>query len=128
MQPPQKVDGVNLMAVMPQPDNNKEQTMLNVLSGKTWTAEDVKATIAAQNVTPAEVVEVDALSFSQNGKNFTFNPVQNQNSEQSPQLPFQSQPVDLNFGQVQQVQPQQQNLNPLQPQLQQTPIPTTFKS
>ena len=120
MQQPQKVDGVNLMAVMPQPDNNKEQTMLNVLSGKTWTAEDVKATIAAQNVTPAEVVEVDALSFSQNGKNFTFNPVQNQNSEQSPQLPFQSQPVDLNFGQVQQVQPQQQNLNPLQPQLQQT--------
>lgn len=75
---------VNLMAVMPQPEQNQGQTMLNILSGKTWTAEDVQATLTAQNPQPAEV-NPDALNFPQNAKNFTFTPNQNQDNNQ-PQI------------------------------------------
>ena len=78
---------VNLMAVVPQSNESKGQEMLNILSGKTWTAEDVKATLTAQNSQSAEV-NPDALNLQQNGKNFTFNTNQNANTntENQPQI------------------------------------------
>ena len=89
---------VNLMAVMPQSNESKGQEMLNILSGKTWTAEDVQATLTAQNsqatqtaqtnqnsqiMQTAQNVEINPedLNLAQNGKNFTFNPNQTQNAE-----------------------------------------------
>ncbi|MBQ7705203.1 MAG: flagellar hook-length control protein FliK [Selenomonadaceae bacterium] len=105
------------MAVMPQSDDNKGQTMLNILSGKTWTAEDVQASISAQNFSTAEN-PADVLNLQQSAKNFTLSPTQNQNTN-SENLPLanlnQFQNVNLN-----QVQPQ--NLNPeQQPQIQNQP-------
>ena len=71
---------VNLMAVVPQSNESKGQEMLNILSGKTWTAEDVQATLTAQN---SKTVEVNpaTLNLQQNDKNFTFTPNQNSNTE-----------------------------------------------
>lgn len=99
--PPQATENtgeVNLMAVVPQSGENKGQEMLNILSGKTWTAEDVQATLSSPNpqveqsaqivqttqVTPnTQTAEVnpDALNFAQNGKNFTFTPDKNSTNE-----------------------------------------------
>ena len=117
VQQTEKIDASNLMAVMPQSDDNKGQTMLNILSGKTWTAEDVQASISAQNFSTAEN-PADVLNLQQSAKNFTLSPTQNQNTN-SENLPLanlnQFQNVNLN-----QVQPQ--NLNPeQQPQIQNQP-------
>ena len=108
---------VNLMAVMPQSTENKGQEMLNILSGKTWTAEDVKATLNAQNpqiVQTSQNAEVNLENFNfttQDGKNFTFNLNQNQSSNtenQQPQI-FARQNTLI----PEQVQPQVQNQQPL---------------
>ena len=99
----QKVGEVNLMTVVPQEGGDKAQAMLNFLSGKTWTAEDVKASIAPQNQQAVQV-NPDTLQF-QSGKNFTLNTNQNQSAENvQPQILIQSTPI----------QTQQQNLNPQQ--------------
>ena len=99
----QKVGEVNLMTVVPQEGGDKAQAMLNFLSGKTWTAEDVKASIAPQNQQNVQV-NPETLQF-QSGKNFTLNTNQNQNAENiQPQILIQSTPI----------QTQQQNLNPQQ--------------
>ena len=103
VQNPQNVGEVNLMTVMPQEGDDKAQAMLNFLSGKTWTAEDVKASIAPQNSQNVQV-NPDTLQF-QSSKNFTLNTNQNQSAENvQPQILIQSAPV----------QTQQQNLNPQQ--------------
>lgn len=76
---------VNLMAVVPQSGENKGQEMLNILSGKTWTAEDVQATLTSQNSQTVEVNPETLNNFPQNGKNFTFTPNQNAENNQ-PQI------------------------------------------
>ena len=122
---------VNLMAVMPQSNESKGQEMLNILSGKTWTAEDVQATLTAQNsqatqtaqtnqnpqiMQTAQNVEVNPedLNLAQNGKNFTFNPNQTQNQN------------------IENVQPQiftrQNTLTPEQPQIQNQNQPVILNS
>ena len=99
----QKVGEVNLMTVVPQEGGDKAQAMLNFLSGKTWTAEDVKASITPQNQQAVQV-NPETLQF-QSGKNFTLNTNQNQSAENvQPQILIQSAPI----------QTQQQNLNPQQ--------------
>lgn len=113
---------VNLMAVVPQSNESKGQEMLNILSGKTWTTEDVKATLTAQNLQSAQVVEVnpETLNLAQNDKNFTFNPKtaenvqpqiftrQNTLTPEQPQIQnqiqAQNQPVILNSEQSPQIQ------------------------
>ena len=131
----QNNDEVNLMTIIPQNDNNKAQSMLDVLSGKTWTAEDVKATVTPQNSNTAEVNQ-SALQVNQNqnANNFTLNPnpqnenpqpqiftrqanlapapQMNLNAEQQPQL----QQLNLNNEQQPQIQGQSANLQ--QPQIQ----------
>ena len=135
--PPQVTENtgeVNLMAVVPQSGENKGQEMLNILSGKTWTAEDVQATLSSQNpqnvqveqsaqsaqttqVTPnlqtATNTEVnpDALNFAQNGKNFTFTPDKNSNNENlQPQIFARQNTLIPEQSQVQ-IQPQMQAQN-----------------
>ena len=124
VQNPQNVGEVNLMTVMPQEGGDKAQAMLNFLSGKTWTAEDVKASIAPQNSQNVQV-NPDTLQF-QSGKNFTLNTNQNQSAENvQPQILIQSAPVqtqqqNLNLQQQTQNLNLQQNLNSEQaPQIQQ---------
>lgn len=113
----EKVGEVNLMTIMPKNDAEKSQAMLNILSGKTWTAEDVKATLSPQ--TPQNIeVNPATLPVHETGKNFTLNPNQTKTSENvQPQILPQQQ--NLNPQQPVQIQPQilpqQQNLNPQQP-------------
>ena len=115
--PPQVTENsgeVNLMAIMPQPNENKGQEMLNILSGKTWTAEDVKATLNAQNLQTVEVASEENLNLAQNvqsGKNFTLNPNQNQNAENNqPQIFTRQNTLIPEQSQVQvQAQTQSQN-------------------
>ncbi len=102
---------MNLMTVMPQPGENKGQEMLNILSGKTWTAEDVQATLTSQNPQAIEVNPETLNNFAQNGKNFTFNP--NQNSDAQPQI-FTRQNTLI----PEQAQLQNTNLNVESPQIQ----------
>ncbi len=111
---------VNLMTIMPKNDGDKSQAMLNFLSGKTWTAEDVKATLSPQVPQNVEV-NPETLPIHQSGKNFTFNPIQNQSQNaENLQPQIQNQSVILNPEQVQQpqIQNQQANLNLVQPQIQ----------
>lgn len=131
---------VNLMTIMPKNDADKSQTMLNLLGGKTWTSEDVQATISPQ---PAQNFEFnpETLPIYQVGKNLNQNQnqpqnlIQNQNAEnlqQSPQIlnqqsnlniqpqQIQTQPADLNF-QPQQIQNQPAEVEFQPQQLQQQP-------
>ena len=117
----EKVGEINLMTIMPKNDGNKSQAMLNILSGKTWTAEDVQATLSPQPQTPQNTqINPETLPIHQVGKNLNPNPAQNQNSEIPAQI--------LQPQSQQTVQIQQPTLNleqPAQPQMQaQTQQPT----
>ncbi len=75
---------VNLMAIMPQSADDKAQSMLDLLSGKTWKSADVQDSIAPQNPQPP--------NLSPNN----FQPAQltpTQNLELNPQIQQQSQPL-----------------------------------
>ncbi len=107
----------NLQAILPQSSDNKAQSMLDRLGGKTWTVEDVKASVVQQNqplqnlnveVTPEQLQSPNQSGQVQIQPQFQNQPLQNLNVEVNPeqiQNPNQS-------GQVQ-LQPQFQN-QPLQ--------------
>ena len=131
---------VNLMTIMPKNDSDKSQTMLNLLGGKTWTSEDVQATISPQ---PTQNIEInpETLPIHQVGKNLTQNQnqsqnlTQNQNSEnlqQAPQLlnqqtnlnlqaQIQTQSTDLN------IQPQQMQSQPAELEIQPQQLQQQFQ-
>ena len=132
----EKVGEVNLMTIMPKNDAEKSQAMLNILSGKTWTAEDVKATLSSSPQTPQNIeINPATLPVHETGKNLNLNPNQTkipeniqpqilnqpvQIQQQPPILPQQQivnpeQPVQIQPQFQTQIQPQQQNLNPEQP-------------
>ncbi len=79
----ENTSAVNLMAIMPQSNDGTAQSMLDILSGKTWKSADVQESIAAQNQPPP------ALSTNE-FQPASLNSNQNLELQQNPPLPQQN--------------------------------------
>lgn len=113
----------NLNAVVPQPADSKAQSMLDRLSGKTWSPADVQASVAAQNVQPETPVanNIPAAPVAPSRNLNQPQPEAQPQVQQQPQRPQTRQPFI--FARFQpQVQPQavapqaQTAATPTQPQ------------
>ncbi|MBQ7198112.1 MAG: hypothetical protein IJS29_02510, partial [Selenomonadaceae bacterium] len=109
--PAVEVQSSNLMSIMPQGKDDKAQSMLNFLSGRTW--QSVKSTddVPAQNLN------------LQNLEPQTVQPAQNQSQNLFPIQPnFQPRPLNIQQAPVQTVQ------TDLQPNLNQAPVQNFVQS
>ncbi len=107
---------VNLMAIMPQSTDDKAQSMLDLLSGKTWKSANVQDSIAPQNSQPPNLSPNNFQPSQLNSaQNLELNP-QMQQQQSQPLIQTNSQEIlttPQNFEQPLQVSTQPQTLQSL---------------